>query len=144
MTDIDELREFNERLTRLLDDPQPGLASWNQALTLTFDSLARKRGYMLEREPHRFDFHISTLYLNDPAKRRYNVCCMEQCPYCGEPLKVNQATCHHCKMPVAPKYPTPSELAAQTTKSLQKLMARSSEPQRPVRSIESHNEALTT
>jgi hypothetical protein len=69
---------------------------------------------------------------------------MKQCPYCGEPLTATQATCHYCKMPVAPKYPTPSELAAQTTKSLQKLMARSPEPIRPVRSLESHNETVTT
>jgi len=31
-------------------------------------------------------------------------------------------------MPVSPKYPSPSELAAQTTKPLQKLLARSPEP----------------
>lgn len=31
-------------------------------------------------------------------------------------------------MPIAPKYPTPSELAAQTTKPLQKLLARSPGP----------------
>jgi predicted amidophosphoribosyltransferase len=53
---------------------------------------------------------------------------MKTCPYCGKPLDRQQATCHHCKMPVAPKYPSPSELAAQTTKPLQKLLARPIEP----------------
>ncbi len=53
---------------------------------------------------------------------------MKACPYCGEPLGQKQATCHNCKMPVSPKYPSPSELAAQTTKPLQKLLARSPEP----------------
>lgn len=53
---------------------------------------------------------------------------MRECPYCGKPLRLNQATCHNCKMPVAPKYPTPSELAAQTTKPLQKLLAKPPDP----------------
>lgn len=48
---------------------------------------------------------------------------MRECPYCGQGLGPNQARCHNCEMPVVLKYPTPSELAAQTTKSLQKLLA---------------------
>lgn len=53
---------------------------------------------------------------------------MKECPYCGEALEPTQATCHNCKMPIAPEYPTPSELAAQTTKPLQKLLAKAPDP----------------
>jgi hypothetical protein len=49
---------------------------------------------------------------------------MNECPYCGEPMKPNQASCLNCKTPIMPKYPTPSELAAQTTKMLQRLLAK--------------------
>jgi len=53
---------------------------------------------------------------------------MSECPHCGEILRANSATCRNCKMPIAPNLPTPMELAAQTTKPLQKLLARSPEP----------------
>jgi len=52
---------------------------------------------------------------------------MRECPYCSEPLGQTQATCHNCKMSVSPRLQTPFELAAQTTKHLQKLLARSPE-----------------
>ena len=30
MTALEELKEMNRKLTLLLDDPQPGLITWNQ------------------------------------------------------------------------------------------------------------------
>jgi hypothetical protein len=49
-------------------------------------------------------------------------------------------------MPIAPKYPTPSELAAQTTKPLQKLLARSpdSYPQDKNSPFDTRKHTLTT
>ena len=65
---------------------------------------------------------------------------MRECPYCRKPLGVNEVTCSHCRMPVSPKYPTPSDLAAQTTKSLHKILARSPNQRRP----DKRNEALVS
>ena len=53
---------------------------------------------------------------------------MRECPYCRKPLALTEVTCPHCHMPVSPDYPTPSELAAQTTKPLRKILARSPSP----------------
>jgi len=53
---------------------------------------------------------------------------MRDCPQCGEPLAPNSKTCGNCELPIIQKLPTPQELAAQTTKPLQKLLAKPPDP----------------
>jgi hypothetical protein len=71
---------------------------------------------------------------------------MRECPYCSEPLEPTQATCHNCKMAVSPKLQTPAELAAQTTRHLQKLLARSPvfSPKSKPNSFETRGRTLVT
>jgi len=40
MTNLDELKELNQKLTSLLNDSQPGLITWREALAKTLNSIS--------------------------------------------------------------------------------------------------------
>ena len=51
---LDELKELNRKLTGLLDDPQPGLATWNLALGKVMHGISKFVASMPPNFEHRF------------------------------------------------------------------------------------------